>query len=385
MSTQNGLAVASNSSLVLDDERMELLRKTIANEAPPLEFELFVADCNRRGLDPFAKQIYLIPRNVKSRDGKWETKWTAQTSIDGYRLIADRTGKYAGSDEPVYDREDAEHPNKATVTVWKLVDGQRVAFSSSARWDEYCQTTREGKPSGMWGRMPYVMLAKCAESAALRKAFPQELSGLYTREEMEQADNDPVSHHGVPAENAQAPVVNAADERERANRRYFAVVNARGLTEDERHALQRIAYGVESANDMSADQLRQLADRIEARSLDELRAAIQHQAELDAQEAGQPEPEPESTEPHPKIQEAIDQREANWIAAMEGAATAAELARIGAEIGMAEMVEEARERLRSNWNKHSNRIQGAKARPVNVLIDQAPVQTGEPGNDKHTN
>lgn len=384
MSTQNGLAVASNSSLVLDDERMELLRKTIANEAPPLEFELFVADCNRRGLDPFAKQIYLIPRNVKSRDGKWETKWTAQTSIDGYRLIADRTGKYAGSDEPVYDREDAEHPNKATVTVWKMVGGQRVAFSSSARWDEYCQTTRDGNPAGLWARMPYVMLAKCAESAALRKAFPQELSGLYTREEMEQADNEPTTHQPVAAgqSHTEQPQL---DDRERANRRYFAVVNARGLTEDERHALQRIAYGVESANDMSADQLRQLADRIEARSLDELRAAIQHQAELDAQPSEHPEPEPETTEPHPRIQEAIDQREANWIAAMEGAATAAELARIGAEIGMAEMVEEARERLRANWNKHSNRIQSNRARPVNTLIDQAPVQAGEPGNDKHTN
>lgn len=287
VANQNGLAVAGATSLVLDDERMELLRRTIANEAPPLEFELFVADCNRRGLDPFAKQIYLIPRNVKTRDGKWETKWTAQTSIDGYRLIADRTGKYAGSDEPVYDREDAEHPNKASVTVWKLVGGQRVPFTSSVRWDEYCQTSKDGNPSGMWGRMPYVMLAKCAESAALRKAFPQELSGLYTREEMEQDDREQLAERvaaRLPATASEPePTEAPKDERTRANGEFFALVTERGLTDDERHAIQRIAYGVESATELDARQLRSLAKLLRENSAEDIRAKIAKQAELDAQ------------------------------------------------------------------------------------------------------
>ena len=181
MTANNGVATIQHSGLVLDDERVALLRKTFANDAPALEFEMFVALCNRTGLDPFAKQAYLIKRGGR---------WTPQTSIDGYRLIADRTDNYAGSDEPVYDIEDTDHPNKATVTVYKMVKGQRCAFSASARWSEYAVSFK-GELSEFWRRMPYLMLAKCAESLALRKAFPQELSGLYTREEMMQADDEP--------------------------------------------------------------------------------------------------------------------------------------------------------------------------------------------------
>ena len=272
--SSNGLALAGDTSLVLDTERMELLRKTIANGAPQLEFEMFVADCNRRGLDPFAKQTYLIKRG---------NRWQQQTSIDGYRLIADRTGKYAGSDEPVFDTEDANHPNKATVTVWKIVNGQRCPFTASARWNEHVALFN-GKPGDTWERMPYLMLAKCAESAALRKAFPQELSGLYTNEEMQQADNMPEPGIASP-EPLQRPTPTAASlvetDRNKVAARYFAIVNEKGLTEDERKILQRIAYGVESSKDLTIDQMQQLAERIQQRSLQDLRDAVKRQMDLD--------------------------------------------------------------------------------------------------------
>jgi hypothetical protein len=111
-----------------------------------------------------------------------------QTSIDGYRLIADRTGLYAGSDDPVYSKEADtwDHPSKASVTVWKLVGGQRCPFTASARWSEYCP--KDDKDSFMWKKMPYLMLGKCAEALALRKGFPAELSGIYTDDEMQQAN-----------------------------------------------------------------------------------------------------------------------------------------------------------------------------------------------------
>jgi phage recombination protein Bet len=169
-----------------------LLKRTIAAGATNDELALFLHVVQRSGLDPFARQIHCI---IRGRGAN--RKATFQTSIDGYRLIANRTGLYAGSSDPEYgysgDEED-EHPLWARVTVFKLVGGERCAFTATARWREYAQTfvnydTGEEKLGDLWRRMPFLMLAKCAESLALRKAFPQELSGLYTHEEMAQAED----------------------------------------------------------------------------------------------------------------------------------------------------------------------------------------------------
>lgn len=178
-----------------DDGKIDLIRRTICKGATGDELQLFIHQCKRTGLDPFSRQIHAVKRWDKSQGRE---VMAIQTGIDGYRLIAERTGKYAGNDDPQYDREDAEHPGKATVTVWKMLDGQRVAFTRSARWSEFVQTTKDGTPTRFWQKMPYLMLGKVAEALALRSAFPQELSGLYTSEEMGQADNGHVEHHAEP-------------------------------------------------------------------------------------------------------------------------------------------------------------------------------------------
>lgn len=161
----------------------ELIKKQIAPNCTDLELALFAKVCQRTGLDPFARQIYAIKRGSGDH-----AKMTIQTGIDGYRLAAARSNAYAGSDDIEYDTEDGEHPNWARATVYRLVQGQRVPFAAKARWAEYCQKY-DGKPSDMWQKFPYLMLGKCAEALALRKAFPAELSGMYTDEEMTQADN----------------------------------------------------------------------------------------------------------------------------------------------------------------------------------------------------
>lgn len=171
------------------EEQMKLLSDHIMKGANPLELQYFGEVCKRVGLDPFKKQIHAVQRwdNAAKR-----MVWSYQTGIDGYRSIANSTGAYAGSDEPKFLPEDESTPNprKATVTVWKLVSGQRVPFTASARWEEYVQTTKEGTPNSMWRKMPYGQLGKCAEALALRKAFPDRLSGIHTDEEMEQADSE---------------------------------------------------------------------------------------------------------------------------------------------------------------------------------------------------
>lgn len=171
-------------------EQINLIRSQIAPKATNDELKLFLYHAQRTGLDPLARQIYAIHRNAKDGD-KWVQKMSIQTSIDGFRVIAERSGVYAGQDEPEFDEDIAGTIRKATVKVYKWKgDTRYLAAVGVAYWAEYCQTDKEGRPMGLWGKMPHTMLAKVAEALALRKAFPQDLSGLYTGDEMEQTANE---------------------------------------------------------------------------------------------------------------------------------------------------------------------------------------------------
>ena len=157
--------------------QVDLIKSQIAKGATDDELKLFLHVADKSGLDPLSRQIYFIKRSGKM---------TIQTGIDGFRAVADRTGQYVGSSDPVFE-ENGEIPSKATVTVNKVVGGIVGNFTATARWEEYYP----GKSQGfMWNKMPHTMLGKCAEALALRKAFPAQLSGLYTDHEMDQANND---------------------------------------------------------------------------------------------------------------------------------------------------------------------------------------------------
>lgn len=173
----------------LDDEAFRLLTTQIAVGAKPMELSYFMQVCKRRALDPFSGQIYFVPRKVKNDQDQWVDKFSIQVSIDGFRTIAEKSGQLGGMDDISFDTEEGEHPNKATVTVYRFVNGQRVPFTATARWNEYVQKKKDGTPTAMWKKMGWTMLGKCAEALALRKAFPQDLGGLYAVEEMEQTIN----------------------------------------------------------------------------------------------------------------------------------------------------------------------------------------------------
>lgn len=151
-------------------------------QATPVMFAQFLHVCQRTGLDPWARQIYLRIQAGRA---------SMQTSIDGLRLVAQRAARadgarlsyhpteWCGLDGAWRDVWLAEEPPAAARITVTIGD---AAYPAVARWAEY------GSDHGLWKSMPALMLGKVAEALALRRAVPADLSGLYTVDEMSQAD-----------------------------------------------------------------------------------------------------------------------------------------------------------------------------------------------------
>lgn len=174
-----------------DDKQLDMIKEMYFKGSTDLELQAFLHVCKRTGLDPFLKQVYPVKR--------WDSKaskevLTVQTSIDGYRLIAERSGKYSPGRETTY----VEHANGNLISATSYIkkqtpDGSWHEVGATAYYDEYVQTDKAGKPTKFWEKMKRTMLSKCAEALALRKAFPADMSGIYTKEEMAQADIEDIS------------------------------------------------------------------------------------------------------------------------------------------------------------------------------------------------
>lgn len=173
------LAITSEQTF-WSDTQLSALKTLGLSNASRGDLSFFFHQAQRTGLDPFARQIYMIERGGR---------FGIQTSIDGFRIIAQRSGKYAGQDGPYWCGEDGQWvdvwlkpipPLAAKVGVFHQ-DFHEPLYAV-AKWESYAQS------SPIWKKMPELMLAKCAESLALRKAFPNDLSGIYTDEEMSQSE-----------------------------------------------------------------------------------------------------------------------------------------------------------------------------------------------------
>jgi phage recombination protein Bet len=178
------------------DTQLSALKTLGLSNASKGDLSFFFHQAQRTGLDPFARQIYMIERGGR---------FGIQTSIDGFRIIAQRSGKYAGQDGPYWCGEDGQWvdvwlqptpPLAAKVGVFHQ-DFHEPLYAV-AKWESYAQS------SPIWKKMPELMLAKCAESLALRKAFPNDLSGIYTDEEMSQTE---VVERKVVPQKVEMPVV----------------------------------------------------------------------------------------------------------------------------------------------------------------------------------
>jgi len=169
--------IDKSGQIIFTQKHLDLIKSQIAPKATQEEFELFIMMARRTSLDPLLRQLHFVKYGEGDR-----AKVAYITSIDGYRIIAHRTGLFAGKDEPTL-YYDGKLISSCAVTVYKMVQGVRCPFTAKVSFREY--TT--GKNN--WQTMPETMISKVAEAHALRSAFPQDLSGVYTQEEMDQADN----------------------------------------------------------------------------------------------------------------------------------------------------------------------------------------------------
>ena len=182
--------MTSNSITVWTPEQTQLIATTIAPGCSSDELRLFAYACQRTGLDPFSKQIYAIKRGGKM---------TIQAGIDGLRAIAERTGQLDGSEtywcSEEGDWKDVWLSSKPPAAAKTIVHrkGSQHPFVGVARFADY------NAGQGLWSKMPAAMIAKCSEALALRKAFPADMSGVYSTDEMQQADAEPVTVTTLPA------------------------------------------------------------------------------------------------------------------------------------------------------------------------------------------
>lgn len=196
------LTITENQVAFTDDQEATLRHAGVATNSRA-DLAVFFHQCKRTGLDPFAKQIYMITRQGKP---------TIQTGIDGFRLIArratDATNGTLGYKPTLWMNDDGRWlevwpydtaPIAAKVTV--IRNGGE--FPAIAMFQEYAGRKKGGELNQMWSTRKAGMLAKCAEALALRMAFPQDLSGLYTSDEMQQADNPDVINHAPRRQPAQ--------------------------------------------------------------------------------------------------------------------------------------------------------------------------------------
>ncbi|MGY3853425.1 phage recombination protein Bet [Aeromonas aquatilis] len=186
----------------IDEPTWNALCNTIYPGANPDSVVMAIDYCKARGLDILLKPVHLVPMQVTDARTK-EKVWrdVPMPGIGMYRIQADRSGNYAGADEPVFGPDVVEefqdpyntqnkitftYPQWCKYTVYKMIDGQRVAFHALERWKENyaTQSSKSECPNSMWRKRPYAQLAKCTEAQALRKAWP-EIGSEPTAEEME--------------------------------------------------------------------------------------------------------------------------------------------------------------------------------------------------------
>lgn len=182
------------------------LKSTVAIGATDAEFAMFLEQCKATGLNPFKREVWFIKAGGRAQ---------IMTGIQGFFAIANADPMFDGYESglitPNGEMVSGAYPKNDFIGSWCRVHrkDRKIPSEGVAMLQEY------DKGHGNWKSMRRVMIIKCAESVALRKAFPQHLNGLYTQEEMPSefssqtqkimsSDRD-IDSSVVPADNLPAP------------------------------------------------------------------------------------------------------------------------------------------------------------------------------------
>lgn len=170
----------------LTNEQIKLLElnKIIPPNCPQPQIDFFATVCEKKKLDPMLKQIHLVERKSKDAAGKWVASYTIQAGIDGMRVIAQRNCKIKSYKRWVEKREDDLYG------CCEIDTEDRGKYYDELPYQEYVQTKSDGKPTHFWAKFKQTMIKKCAEESVLRMMAPEDLSGVYGDDEMQQADSE---------------------------------------------------------------------------------------------------------------------------------------------------------------------------------------------------
>ncbi|MEG2266146.1 MAG: phage recombination protein Bet [Acinetobacter sp.] len=178
----------------LDESMWSALTSSIFPGAKPESIIMAVEYAKARHLDIMKKPCHIVPMSVKdAKTGLSQWRDVIMPSITEHRITATRTNQYAGQDAPVFGPMvnitfgNTSHsvPESCTVTIYRIIHGEKVPFCHTEYFEEACATTKDGSLNSMWTKRKRGQLAKCAEAGALRKAFPEEIGNEYTVEEMQ--------------------------------------------------------------------------------------------------------------------------------------------------------------------------------------------------------
>lgn len=212
----------------ITESQWRVLCETIFPSAKTSEaISMAVSYCAARNLDVFKRSVHIVPVWDSNKRQQVETVWAGLHEI---RSTAHRTNNYAGSDPVQFGPEitkkigttEMTFPESATFTVYRITQGQRCGYTQTVFFEEVVSTGKGGNPTSMWQKRTKGQLAKCAEVAALRMAFPEEVGNDYIPEEME----------GKPVQYAEPRSVIEAEVVEVEEKKPSKLDNAFGLKEE---------------------------------------------------------------------------------------------------------------------------------------------------------